>query len=283
MPVSKVAIVTGANKGLGYALVKELCENFNGTVYLTSRDEERGRCACESLNQLNLHPVYYQLDIVNYQNISKFCSFIKNKDQRVDILINNAGILFLKDAKEPRDFQAEQTILVNFTALVTFTEAMLPYIVNGGKIVNISSSSGHLSRIPSEKLRKQISSPNLTLNKLKELMNDYVEAVKQGKDIEEGWGDSPYVVSKVGVNAYTFMLQRRLADRKIAVNCVHPGYVISDMTRGSGSVTPEQAAKVVAKLALEPERGGLYVWHNGDIVPWDGPDPRAYIDGKKLA
>ncbi|CAK1595442.1 unnamed protein product [Parnassius mnemosyne] len=278
MSVSKVAIVTGANKGLGYALVKELCKNYNGIVYLTSRDKERGRRACERLNQLDLHPEYHQLDIVNNLNITKFCSFIKNKDQRVDILINNAGILFLKDAKEPRDFQAEQTILVNFTALVSFTEAMLPYIANGGKIVNISSSSGHLSRIPSEKLRTKISSPNLTLNELKELMNDYVEAVKQGKDIEEGWGDSPYVVSKNAVNAYTFMLQRRLADRKITVNCVHPGYVITDMTRGSGSVTPEQAAKVVVKLALEPEGGGLYVWHNGAVVPWDGPDPRGFID-----
>ncbi|CAH2060735.1 unnamed protein product, partial [Iphiclides podalirius] len=107
-------------------------------------------------------------------------------------------------------------------------------------------------------------------------------AVRQNKEIEEGWGDSAYVISKVGVNAYTFILQRRLADKGIIVNCVHPGYVMSDMTRGSGNVTPEDAAKVVLNVALEQTTtGGQYVWHDGTVVPWDGPDPRGYIDGKK--
>lgn len=66
----------------------------------------------------------------------------------------------------------------------------------------------------------------------------------------------------------------------IKVDCVHPGYVISDMTRGSGNVSPEQAAKVVVKVALDSENGGRYMWHNGNVVPWDGPDPRGYIDKK---
>lgn len=62
---------------------------------------------------------------------------------------------------------------------------------------------------------------------------------------------------------------------------MHPGYVMSDMTRGGGSVTPEDAAILPVKLALEPWGEGLYVWHNGKEVPWDGPDPRVYIDGRK--
>ncbi|KPJ19288.1 Carbonyl reductase [NADPH] 1 [Papilio machaon] len=254
MSFNKVAIVTGANKGLGFALVKELCDKLDGIVYLTSRDEKRGIEATEKIKQLGYYPKYHQLD---------------------------AGILFLKDAKESKYVQAEQTILINFTALVNFTEAMLPFIADGGKIVNISSSSGHLSRIPSGQLREKISSPNLTLKELQSLMNDYLEAVKVNKDIEDGWGDSPYVVSKVGVNAYTFLLNRRLANRGIKVDCVHPGYVISDMTRGSGNVSPEEAAKVVIKVALDSENGGRYFWHNGDVVPWDGSDPRVYIDGRK--
>lgn len=64
------------------------------------------------------------------------------------------------------------------------------------------------------------------------------------------------------------------------VNCVHPGYVISDMTHGAGNVTPAAAAEGTLGLALGPGRGGLYLWHNGRPVPWDGPDPRGYIDGK---
>ena len=56
---------------------------------------------------------------------------------------------------------------------------------------------------------------------------------------------------------------------------------MSDMTRGGGSVTPEDAASLPVKLALEPWGEGLYVWHSGKEVPWDGPDPRVYIDGRK--
>ncbi|XP_045539678.1 carbonyl reductase [NADPH] 1 [Papilio machaon] len=281
MSSNKVAIVTGANKGLGFALVKELCDKLDGIVYLTSRDEKRGIEATEKMKQLGYYAKYHQLDVGNTDSVVKLTSSICKEEQIVDILINNAGILFLKDAKESKYVQAEQTILINFTALVNFTEAMLPFIADGGKIVNISSSSGHLSRIPSEQLRAKISSPNLTLKELQSLMNDYLEAVKVNKDIEDGWGDSPYVVSKVGVNAYTFLLNRRLANRGIKVDCVHPGYVISDMTRGSGNVSPEEAAKVVVKVALDSENGGRYFWHNGDVVPWDGSDPRGYIDGRK--
>ncbi|KAL0859548.1 hypothetical protein ABMA27_010692 [Loxostege sticticalis] len=278
----KVAVVTGSNKGLGFAIVKALCSKFDGTVYLTSRDEQRGQAACEALRNQGLAPAFYQLDVTNEESITKFRDYIQQTHQKIDIIVNNAGILFLKDAKEPKAFQAEQTILVNFFALVNFTEAMLPLVRNEGRILNISSSSGHLSRIPSEELRKRISSEDLTLDQLKDLMSCYVETVKLGKEIEEGWGDSPYVVSKVGVNAYTFMLHKRLksAEKGITVNCMHPGYVISDMTRGAGSVTPEQGAELALKLLVESCESGLYVWHEGTVVPWDGPDPRGYIDGK---
>ncbi|KAM3958827.1 carbonyl reductase [NADPH] 3 [Aphomia sociella] len=277
---TKVAIVTGANKGLGFSIVKGLCDKYEGIVYLTSRDEKRGRDACDELIKLGYDPKYYQLDITDVNNIIKFCTFLKEQHGQVDIVINNAGILFLKDAKESKLYQAEQTVLVNYTALVNFCEKILPLIRNGGKIVNISSSSGHLSRIPSEKLRKMISSPDLSLEKLNEIIDSYVEAVRINKEKEEGWGDSPYVVSKVGVNAYTFILHRRLQNRGVMVNCVHPGYVMSDMTRGGGNISPEQGSKQPLRLALKPERGGLYVWHDGTTVPWDGPDPRGYIDGK---
>ncbi|XP_059058421.1 carbonyl reductase [NADPH] 3-like [Achroia grisella] len=276
----KIAIVTGANKGLGFAIVKGLCEKYDGNVYLTSRDANRGRDACEELKKLGLDPKYYQLDVTDYDSITKFYNFIKEKHGKIDILVNNAGILYLKDAKEPKLHQAEQTILVNFTALVNFCEAMLPMMENGGKIVNISSSSGHLSRIPSEKLRKIISSPDLSLEVLSKQIHKYVEAVRDNRDIEEGWGESPYVVSKVGVNAYTFNLHRRLANRGIMVNCVHPGYVMSDMTRGGGNVSPQQGSVQPLRLALEPMGSGLYLWHDGTAVSWHGPDPRGYIDGR---
>lgn len=281
MSVNKVAVVTGANKGLGYSIVKKLCEKYSGKVYLTSRDERRGGKACEELKKLGFNPSFHQLDVSDKESVNNFVKHIREQNEEVEILINNAGILFLKDAPEPKTFQAEQTVFVNFTALVDFTEAILPFVKNGGRIVNITSSSGHLCRIPSEELRRKFQSETLTLEELKTLVNSYVEDVKQDQEIKE-WGDSPYVVSKVAVNAYTFMLHRRLAPKGITVNCVHPGYVMSDMTRGGGSITPDDAADVPVRLALTPWGAGLYVWHNGTVVPWDGPDPRTYIDGRKV-
>ncbi|KAI5645952.1 short chain dehydrogenase domain-containing protein [Phthorimaea operculella] len=282
MSESKVAIVTGANKGLGFALVKGLCEKFEGIVYLTSRDEKRGNDACKELNKLGYDPRFHQLDVTDPGSIARFCTYMKNKHGSVDLIINNAGVLFLKDAQEPRLYQAEQTLFVNFFALVNFCEVISPIIRDGGRIINISSSSGHLSRIPSEEIRKKLQNTDITVEELKSLMNSYVNAVKVNKDIEIGWGDSPYVVSKVGVNAYTFLLNRRLANRGITVNCVHPGYVRSDMTRGGGDRTAEQGAVEPLKLAVGDHSGGLYVWQDGQVVPWDGPDPRGYIDGKKV-
>ncbi|VVC89257.1 unnamed protein product [Leptidea sinapis] len=275
--MEKVAVVTGANKGLGYELVKGLCERFFGRVYLTSRDEKRGTEACEKLKNEGLSPEYHQLDITNSESIKRFVYFIQNKHGLIDLLINNAGILFLKDAQEPKSEQVDNTLLVNFDSVVSFTELMLPYIKEDGIILNISSSSGHLSRIPSDEIKKKLANPGLTLAELDELVQDYKDAVKNGSD-EEMWGSSPYVVSKVALNAYTFILNRRLSDKGIRANCVHPGYVKSDMTKGLGTITPEDAAKVPLEVALEAEDGGLYVWHDGTRVQWDGPDPRGYID-----
>ncbi|XP_046974204.1 carbonyl reductase [NADPH] 3-like [Vanessa cardui] len=280
MSENNIAIVTGANKGLGFAIVKGLCKNFKGTVYLTSRNEDRGKRACQELQNLGYTPQYHQLDVTDEKSILNLCSFLKSR--KIDLLINNAGVLFLKDSKESKINQAEQTLLINFFAVVNLTEAILPFMNDHGTILNISSSSGHLSRIPSEKLRREISDPNLSLTDLKNLMTKYIDSVKSNREISDGWGDSPYVVSKVGLTAYTFILNRRLKERGILVNCLHPGYVMSDMTRGAGTVSPEQAAQVALKLALTPETGGLFVWHNGTPVPWDGPDPRGYIDKKPV-
>lgn len=209
----QVAIVTGANKGLGFAIVKGLCKKFDGIVYLTSRDENRGMEACEELEKLGYKTQFHQLDISDKDSVTKFSEYVKNKHQGIDILINNAGILFLKDAKEPIKYQKEETMLVNFFALVNFTEELFTLMKDNSRIVNISSSSGHLSRIPSEDLRRKFINPNLTLEELIELGTLYLEAVEQNTDVENRWGDNPYVISKVAVNAYTFILHRRLHER----------------------------------------------------------------------
>ena len=86
-----VAIVTGSNKGIGFAIVRALCKKFEGDVYLTSRDEGRGHAALETLRQEGLHPKFHVLDIGNEDTIVKLRDFIKEKYGGIDILVNNAG------------------------------------------------------------------------------------------------------------------------------------------------------------------------------------------------
>lgn len=267
---TKVAVVTGANKGIGFAIVRGLCKRFNGTVYLTSRDEERGKIAVETLKNEGLNPSYHQLDITNKKSVESFRDYIKTKYEGIDILINNAAIAFKQNATEPVAVQAEQTLYVNFFSLTSTCEILFPIVKNGGRVINVSSSAGHLSRIPSENLRNKLKDPKLTLPELIALMQKYVDDAKQGIQAEE-WGNSSYAVSKVGVTALTKVQQRMLSDRDIKVNAVHPGYVDTDMTSHKGVLTIDEGASAPLFLALDAPDSvrGQYVWNDCKIVSWD--------------
>lgn len=90
---TKVAIVTGSNKGIGFAIVKALCEQFDGDVYMTARDINRGEKAVESLNKLGLKPKFHQLDITDDNSIAEFKTFIVKNYSGINILINNKSML----------------------------------------------------------------------------------------------------------------------------------------------------------------------------------------------
>jgi carbonyl reductase 1 len=94
---SKVAIVTGGNKGLGFAIVKGLAKSFDGDVYLTARSEDRGQTAVKELEAEILKVHFHQLDIDNEASIQTLATFIKEKYGGLDLLVNNAAIAFKKD------------------------------------------------------------------------------------------------------------------------------------------------------------------------------------------
>ncbi|XP_063835067.1 carbonyl reductase [NADPH] 1-like [Ostrinia nubilalis] len=273
----KVAIVTGSNKGIGFAIVRGLCKKFDGIVYLTSRDVERGKKAVADLEKEGLHPSYHQLDITEDKSIETFRDFIKQKHGGIDILVNNAAIAFKHNATEPAAVQAEQTLAVNYFAVLNTCEKLFPLVKNGGRVVNISSSAGHLSKIPSVALRNRFKDPNLTIPELSELMQQYIEAAKQGTQAPE-WGNSSYAVSKVGLTALTMIQQRMLNDRDIKVNAVHPGYVDTDMTSHKGPLTIDEGAAAPLFLALDADDSvkGQYVWYDKQITSWEGETPSAY-------
>uniref|UniRef100_A0A0B7AQJ4 Uncharacterized protein n=1 Tax=Arion vulgaris TaxID=1028688 RepID=A0A0B7AQJ4_9EUPU len=92
----KVAVVTGSNKGIGFAIVRALCKQYDGDVFLTSRDEGRGKAAVKELEKEGLHPKYFLLDINNRKNVEELRDFLQKNYNGLDVLINNAGIAFRK-------------------------------------------------------------------------------------------------------------------------------------------------------------------------------------------
>lgn len=279
--VERIAVVTGSNKGIGYSIVKGLCKVFKGKVYLTARNEERGRNAIKELNKEGFYPEFYQLDITDKSNCEGLAKFLFEKYGGLDVLVNNAAIAYKVNSEVPFSEQAEDTINVNFFSTLQLCTALFPLLRPHSRVVNISSSCGHLTVIPSEELRKKFSSDTLTANSLTELMKAFVSSTKNNEHKKLGWPNSAYGVSKVGLSALTFIQQREFnKDERedIVVNCVHPGYVDTDMSSHKGPMSPDQGAVAAVKLATLPNYPkspvGQYVWHDMTIVDWvNGPTP----------
>lgn len=93
-PCSRVALVTGGNKGIGFEIIRDLCQKFSGDVVLTARDEARGCAAVQKLQAEGLNPRFHQLDIDDPQSIHALRDFLLKEYKGLDVLVNNAGIAF---------------------------------------------------------------------------------------------------------------------------------------------------------------------------------------------
>ncbi|XP_023580197.1 carbonyl reductase [NADPH] 1-like [Trichechus manatus latirostris] len=125
---SRVALVTGANKGIGFAIVRELCRQFSGDVVLTARDEARGRAAVQQLQAEGLSPRFHQLDIDDLQSIRALRDFLRREYGGLDVLVNNAGIAFKNSDPTPFHIQAEVTLKTNFFSTRDVCTELLPLI-----------------------------------------------------------------------------------------------------------------------------------------------------------
>ncbi|KAG9430577.1 carbonyl reductase [NADPH] 1-like [Apis mellifera carnica] len=272
--MTRVAVVTGGNKGIGFAIVKQLCKQFDGVVYLTARDVDRGLKAIKQLEEQGLKPKFHQLDITDDNSISTFYNYLEQKYKGLDILVNNAAIAFKMDAKEPFSIQAAETLKINYFGLRKVCSKLYPLLKPHARVVHVSSSSGHLSLIPSETLRNRFLNPNLTEEELDNIMHEFVDAAKTNTHLEKGWANSAYVVSKVGVSALARVHQKIFdsdSRQDLVVNAVHPGYVATDMTSHRGTLTPDQGAEAPVFCALLPENTnikGKYIWYDKSLVDW---------------
>ena len=207
----RVAVVTGSNKGIGLAIVRGLCRQFKGHVYLTSRDEQRGKEAVTVLEKEGLTPLYHQLDITDVQSVERLKQFILDKYGGIDVLVNNAGFAYKTASTAPALEQATVTLGINFTGTLNMMRAFTPITKQGGRIVNVSSFVGSLSKLKSQNLRDRFSSAALTEAELVSMMEGYISDVKNGKAHENGWPNTHYGVSKIGETAMTKVFAREMA------------------------------------------------------------------------
>ena len=123
---TRVAVVSGGNKGIGLAIVRRLCKDFEGDVYLTARSEQRGKEAVAMLQSEGLKPKFHQLDITSGESIEALKQEMTQKYGGVDVLVNNAGMAYKKASTAPFIEQATNTLKTNFTGTLNISRAFIP-------------------------------------------------------------------------------------------------------------------------------------------------------------
>eukprot|EP00064_Thunnus_orientalis_P020682 superscaffoldBa00005824_g20826 len=152
---TKVAVVTGSNKGIGLAIVRALCKQFQGDVYLTARDVGRGQEAVKSLDSEGLKAKFHQLDINDLNSIITAAAFFKDKYGGVDVLVNNAGIAFKVADTTPFAVQAEVTLKTNFFATRDMLTHFLPIVKAGGDVKEVGAACVVMPAEEKEKHRER--------------------------------------------------------------------------------------------------------------------------------
>ncbi|AWP14653.1 putative carbonyl reductase [Scophthalmus maximus] len=254
---TKVAVVTGSNKGIGLAIVRALCGQFQGDVYITARDEGRGREAAASLASDGLTAMFHQLDINDLSSVRAAAAFFKDKYGGVDVLVNNAGIAFKGSDNTPFAVQADVTLKTNFFATRDVLTHFLPIVKAGGRVVNVSSFVGAqaLSRC-SPALQQRLRSEDVTEDELAALMQQFVDKTKTAEHEQAGWPETAYGVSKTGLTTLSMILARRLSKERpndgILLNACCPGWVRTDMAGSKAPKSPAEGAVTPVYLCLLP-------------------------------
>ena len=231
----RLAVVTGANKGIGYEICRQLARK-GLRVLLTSRDAEKGGQARKKLEKEGLDVLYHQLDVTDRSSIAAIAGHIESEYGRLDVLVNNAGVLIdsrsasvLKEKEET----FRTTLETNFYGALRMCQALVPLMQKNhyGRVVNLSSGLGQLN--------------------------------------DMGDGTPAYRVSKTALNAITRMVATAVEGDNILVNSMCPGWVRTDMGGPQASRSVEQGAETAVWLATLPKNGptgGFF--RDKKPIPW---------------
>jgi NAD(P)-dependent dehydrogenase (short-subunit alcohol dehydrogenase family) len=238
----KHALVTGANKGIGFAIAKGLAQQ-GMTVWIGARDLERGEAAVAQLTKDGLDARFLAIDVADDTSVQKAATRLSDEIDALQVLVNNAGIL-VDVSTPPSQIPMEDiksTFEVNLFGPIRVTQAFVPLLkaARDARVVMMGSGVGSLALITDP--TSLYSSVNLL----------------------------DYTASKVALNAVTVSFAKELEPLGIKVNIVEPGHVRTDLNRNTGFISPEEGAQIAIKMALigtDGPTGGFFGSHGRQ--PW---------------
>jgi NAD(P)-dependent dehydrogenase (short-subunit alcohol dehydrogenase family) len=231
----RTALITGANKGIGKEIARQLAQR-GYAVFIGARDMTKGREAAEELCQAGYEATFIQLDVNDPVSIRTASGTFSQKADHLDILVNNAGILEDHGATilDLNTEMLDRTLKANVIGPILVIQDFLAYLQKsqtGGRIINVSSGAGSLAG-----------------------MHTYAPA---------------YSISKTALNAVTKQFAGALKDQNIAVNCVDPGWVRTDMGGSNASRPVEKGAETIVWLAADaPQTETGKFWHDKQEAEW---------------
>jgi NAD(P)-dependent dehydrogenase (short-subunit alcohol dehydrogenase family) len=236
MGTNRVALVTGANRGIGLEIARQLSQK-RIRVIMGARNLSQGKAAAKTLSLNNANIFAVELDVTREDTVERLTRKVASDFGRLDILVNNAGIL-IDESDRPTETKLEMvssTLETNLVGSWRLCQAFIPFMKrnNYGRIVNVSSGAGSLTEMP-ESL--------------------YAPA---------------YSISKTALNALTIMLATELRSANILVNAVCPGWVRTDMGGKNAPRSVEEGADTAVWLATLPDNGptgGFF--RDRTKIPW---------------
>jgi NAD(P)-dependent dehydrogenase (short-subunit alcohol dehydrogenase family) len=242
MSEQTIALVTGANKGIGYEIAAGLGA-LGWSVGVGARDAERGEAAVQKLRAGGADAFAVPLDVTDDASVAAAAALIEERDGRLDVLVNNAGVTGDPGRQLPTtvDLAAVRTAVeTNVIGVIRVTNAMLPLLRRSAspRIVNMSSSVGSLT-------------------------------LQSAPGSQTGPISAAYAPSKTFLNGVTVQYARELRDTNILINAANPGYCATDLNGFRGTRTAEQGAAIAIRLATLPDGGPTGGFFEDDgVVPW---------------
>ena len=237
---NKVALVTGASRGIGRQISIELAKSGANVIVNYNRDEKEAQNVVQSIKKLGVRSIAVKADVASFEDCKSMVDVIKNEFGHLDILVNNAGALSDKTLKNMTKEQWDLVLSTNLNGAFNVTKHALSMLKDNGRIINISSIAG----------------------------------------INGNFGQTNYAASKAGIIGFTKALARELGKRKITVNAVAPGFIDTQMTKAIPFIRrkiitalipmgrpglPEDVANAVVFLASE--KSGYIT---GEVIRVDG-------------